>query len=224
MQCECVRAPPDLNSIPRCLTDKILNDDDDLHRSNEQQARAAGRLAGWLAGVTTAEHALLLPSFLPCSFRKASLPVHGPLSRGQQALQTVPRNGAFRHRRVTQPIPEDDGRAVQVQRSRYDDKMVTPRRKEEGARCSVLTHQIDEKDLDGGAGAALTPPANQPLLPPPVRPSISPPRNRLHHRHQLRCRDHQGRHAKITALKDGNGGGIAAALTSVIAEIDLQSV
>ena len=52
--CECVRvrAPPDLNSIPRCLTDKILNDDDegDLHRSNEQQARASGWMAGWLAG------------------------------------------------------------------------------------------------------------------------------------------------------------------------------
>ena len=70
----CVRAPPDLNSIPCCFTDKILNDDDDdLHRSNEQQARATGRRsgprAGWLAGVTTsAEHALLLP----CSFRKAS--------------------------------------------------------------------------------------------------------------------------------------------------------
>ena len=205
----CVRAPPDLNSIPRCLTDKIFSETTTttttcIGATNNKLER----LTAWRAGVTTAEHALLLPSFLP------SLLVPESQLASSWTLDGTGGNRRYTLCRARAPSAVIESRnlfqralarraTLQEQRSRYDDKMVTPRRKEEesGAPLGLLlTHQIDEKDSDGGG-------ANPPARARP-RPSISPPRNRLHHhRHQLRCRDHQGRHAKITALKDGAARG-----------------
>ena len=167
-----MRAPPDLNSIPRCLTDKIFNETTTtcIGATNNKLER----LTAWRAGVTTAEHALLLPSFLP------SLLVPESQLASSWTLDGTGGNRRYTLCRARAPSAVIESRnlfqralarraTLQEQRSRYDDKMVTPRRKEEesGAPLGLLlTHQIDEKDSDGGGA---NPPAPAPA---PARPSV----------------------------------------------------